>query len=63
VGTSADIPETLFRVGMSMNAASDSAAPVRIEERLYPYLGKELVGRTVNLAWPGDFESYTSNTP
>lgn len=60
LGTSADVPETVFRSGLAMNAASDSAAPVRINERLYPYLGDGIFGRTVNLAWPGDFESLTS---
>ncbi|HET6452428.1 MAG TPA: hypothetical protein VFI08_14010, partial [Spirochaetia bacterium] len=60
LGTTAQIPETLFRSGMATNAASMSAGAVRVEEQLYPYLGKEMFGRTVNLAWPGDFESYTN---
>jgi hypothetical protein len=62
LGSSSDILVTSFLRQLQFNLMSTNTEIDRRVLRLYPYLGGELFGRTVNLSTMGnrDFETYTT---
>jgi hypothetical protein len=55
LGSSSEQPVLAYNAG-------PSSGTTRVEARFYPFLGNELFGRTVNLAWTDDNESTPLHT-